>query len=340
MKGMTVEPEPMPETPPETSPKRVRRPRYAPGKRPRSTPPGGHIPVMLREVLDLIDPTEGGIYVDATLGLGGHSSALLAKAGPEGLLIGMDFDANAILLATEKLKATGNPFRVFQGNFAGLEAAFSESGVDGCDGLLADLGMSSYQVDDPDRGFSYRRDGPLDMRMDPTKGKSAADFLSTVPEKDLVEALATIGNEPDPWGVARILITARDKEPILRTGQLASLLESHNREWKLSKEKNKWKSHPAIRVFQTLRILVNRELANLEHLLRILPWILKPQGVAVILSFHSGEDRLVKKAFREGLASGIFDSISEHLWRPTFQEKLRNPRARSARLRWARRTKS
>ncbi len=172
------------------------------------------------------------------------------------------------------------------------------------------------------------------------KGKSAADFLSTVLEKDLVEALSRIGNEPDPWGVARVLIAAREKEPIVTTGQLATLLESSNRDWKLSKEKNKWKSHPAIRVFQTLRILVNRELANLEHLLRILPWILKPQGVAVILSFHSGEDRLVKKAFREGLASGIFDGISDRLWRPTFQEKLRNPRARSARLRWARRAKS
>lgn len=158
--------------------------------------------------------------------------------------------------------------------------------------------------------------------MDPTKGKSAADFLSTVPEKDLVEALATIGNEPDPWGVARILIAARDKEPILRTGQLASLLESHNREWKLSKEKNKWKSHPAIRVFQTLRILVNRELANLEHLLRILPWILKPQGVAVILSFHSGEDRLVKKPSAKDWLRAFSTTLANTFGDPLFRKSL------------------
>ena len=340
MKIMSVEPELSPEVPPDPTPKRVRRKRYAPGKRPRSTPQGGHVPVMLREVLEFMDPMEGGIYVDTTLGLAGHGSAILTKAGPEGLLVGMDFDPNAILKATETLTATGNPFRIFQGNFAGIELSLAQAGVDGCDGLLADLGMSSYQVDDAERGFSYRRDGPLDMRMDPTRGKTAAELLATISEKDLVEALANIGDEPDPWTVTRRIIAAREKEPIVRTGQLATLLEPQDREWKLRKAKDKFKSHPAIRVFQTLRILVNRELANLEHLLRILPWVLKPQGVAVILSFHSGEDRLVKKAFRAGLETGIFEAVSDRPIRPTFQEKLRNPRSRSTRLRWARRAKS
>ncbi len=304
----------------------------------RSTPEGEHVPVMLSEVLETMGAAEGGVYVDCTLGLGGHTSALLKRAGPHGFVIGIDFDPAALTKAQALLSPLGSNFQLFQGNYAGIQENLGQAGFTGCDGLLADLGMSSFQLDNADRGFSYRRDGPLDMRMDPTRGRTAAELLATIDEKDLVQALSEIGDEPDPWGIARKLIAQREIEPITRTGQLAALLEENRggAPWKLKQGRKKWESHPAIRVFQTLRILVNRELGNLEHLLRMLPEILNPGGTAVILSFHSGEDRLVKKSFWAGLESGKYEAISPDPIRPTFFERQTNPRSRSTKLRWAR----
>lgn len=328
---MTSEAPQNPETPPPQAPvpPTGRWPR-------RSTPAGDHVPVMLSEVLRFLEIRPDRVYVDATLGLGGHSRAILEKLGPQGLLVAMDFDPMALEKATGRLEETGKPFRLFQGNFAGIQDCLGQAGFLGCDGLLADLGMSSFQLDNDERGFSYRRDGPLDMRMDPTRGRTAAEILATIDEKDLVQALSEIGDEPDPWAVARKIIAHRQKQPILRTGELAALLEDDRaKPWTLRQGKKVWESHPAIRVFQTLRILVNRELANLEHLLRILPDILNPGATAVILSFHSGEDRLVKKAFRKGLEEGSYQAISPDPVRPTFLEKTTNPRSRSTKLRWA-----
>ncbi len=205
--------------------------------------------------------------------------------------------------------------------------------------ILADLGMSSIQVDDPERGFSYRRDGPLDMRMDRSRGKSAADILATITQAELAEALANLGDEPQARKIAAALVAARGRTAITRTAQLGQLISEAVavKDWRLHPAPGRWQLHPAARTFQALRLLVNRELASLEHLLRVLPDCLRPGGTAAIISFHSGEDRLVKKAFRAGLEAGVFEAVSPEPLRPGYAERTANPRARSAKLRWARR---
>jgi len=194
-------------------------------------------------------------------------------------------------------------------------------------------------VDEAGRGFSYARDGPLDMRMDRTRGRSAAEVLATIPEPELARALRDYGDEPDAERVAALLVAARKERPLERTSDVARLLvEAQGRgAWRLHPAKGKWNLHPAARTFQALRILVNRELANLEQLLRVLSSLLRPGGRGAIISFHSGEDRVVKAAFRDGRRAGIYDAISPEPVRATFSERAANPRSRSAKLRWARR---
>jgi 16S rRNA (cytosine1402-N4)-methyltransferase len=203
--------------------------------------------------------------------------------------------------------------------------------------ILADLGMSSMQVDDAERGFSYRRDGALDMRMDRSRGQTAAELLAKIPEHDLADALRAYGDEPDADRIAAAIVAARGVRPLERTNDLVELIQTATRQhdWRLHPEKGKWNLHPAARTFQALRILVNRELGNLEHLLRILPALLKSGGRAAIISFHSGEDRLVKSAFRDGLRDGTYRAVSPDPVRATFAERTHNPRSRSAKLRWA-----
>jgi 16S rRNA (cytosine1402-N4)-methyltransferase len=202
------------------------------------------------------------------------------------------------------------------------------------------------QVDDAERGFSYVRDGPLDMRMDRTRGRSAAQVLATISEADLARALRDFGDEPEAERVAALIVGARGRGVLERTGDLARLLleasrpSSGSKPWRLHPAPGKWESHPAARTFQALRILVNRELANLEQLLRVLPSVLRPGGAAAIISFHSGEDRLVKAAFRDGLRAGTYDDVSPEPVRAGSTERLANPRSRSAKLRWARRPAS
>jgi 16S rRNA (cytosine1402-N4)-methyltransferase len=198
------------------------------------------------------------------------------------------------------------------------------------------------QVDDPARGFSYVRDGSLDMRMDRSRGRTAAQLLATISQEDLTIALHRIGDEPLANEIAKAIVEHRKQAPLERTRQLADLVAraaspsaDGSSKWRLRMSAGRWKSHPAARTFQTLRILVNRELANLEHLLRILPDILRPGGRVAIITFHSGEDRLVKSSFRDGLACGRYQTVADHPGRPTESEKLSNPRARSAKLRWA-----
>ena len=303
----------------------------------RSTPAGQHRPVLLQEVLEALRPCPGDLVVDGTVGWAGHAGEFLRLVTPGGRLIGCDLDPENLPRAKERLEAVGGSFQLQHGNFAGLAAIVAESGPAGANAVLADLGMSSMQVDDPDRGFSYVREGPLDMRMDRTRGRTAAQLLATISVDELSQALRDYSDEPYADRIAQAIVEARKTEPLTTTIELAKLLQqvSGQETWRLHPTAGKWVLHPAARTFQALRILVNRELANLEHLLRILPTILAPGGRAGIISFHSGEDRLVKTAFQDGLRRGVYREIVSDPIRPGRDEALDNPRARSAKFRWA-----
>ncbi len=309
----------------------------------RSTAAGEHRPVLLAEVLAALDPWPGQVVVDCTLGFAGHAAELLRRVGPTGLLIATDLDPDNLPRAEPKLAAVGFPFKLRHGNFAGLPGVLAAEGVAGADGLVADLGMSSMQVDDPGRGFSFMRDGPLDMRMDRPRGPTAADLLNTLSRDELAAALRDLGDEPEAERIAAAVVARRAERPLERTAELRELVERaapvrvvHGPG---APPARKQQLLPATRVFQALRILVNRELANLQHLLRVLPDLLNPGGTAAVISFHSGEDRLIKAAFRDGLRAGVYEAASDDPVRPTEQEKRDNPRSRSAKLRWARRAK-
>jgi 16S rRNA (cytosine1402-N4)-methyltransferase len=197
-------------------------------------------------------------------------------------------------------------------------------------------------VDDAERGFSYVRDGPLDMRMDRTRGRTAADILGDIHVAELSKALHELGDETNADIIAAAIVAARKRGALRRTAELARVVadvvgQQSTREagWRLRTPRGRWNLHPAARTFQALRLLVNRELANLQQLLRVVPCLLRPGGRVALISFHSGEDRLIKAAFREGLHTGLYQKVSPDPLRPTESEKLSNPRARSAKLRWA-----
>lgn len=310
-----------------------------PPKLPRSTPDGEHRSVLHAEVLKVLDPQPGKILVDATLGFAGHAFALLERLGPTGQLIATDLDTGSIPQATEKLETLRFPFQVFHSNFAGLPGVLAQAGVTQVDGLLADLGMSSMQVDDPARGFSFMRDGPLDMRMDRSRGRTAAELVNELSYEELAAAFTEFGDEPNAETIAAAIVLERSTQPLETTKQLRALIDAAAPVQLLLgpgyPPVHKQKLLPTTRVFQALRILVNRELANLTQLLRVLPSILKPGGTAAIISFHSGEDRLVKTTFRDGQRMGIYAAASGDPIRPSEEEKLANPRSRSAKLRWA-----
>ncbi len=296
-----------------------------------------HVPVLLAEVLSVLAPRKGAIVVDCTIGLGGHAAALLTKIGKKGRLIGMDLDLANLEAARVLLK--GNVF-LKHSNFAALPAVLAEAGVGKADAILADLGVASPHLDDPSRGFSYRRDGPLDMRLDVTRGEPASKILDRLSEHDLAAALRDLGDEEDADPIAALIVRRR---PIRTTTQLMHIV-CEARDFTVERAFGA-KLHPATRTFQALRMLVNRELPSLQQLLRILPGCLAPGGTAAIISFHSGEDRLVKRAFREGLAprsaapgceAGCYATRSDEPITPSDEERKENPRARSAKLRWAR----
>jgi 16S rRNA (cytosine1402-N4)-methyltransferase len=307
---------------------------------PRSTAAGEHRPVLLAEVLAALAPPADGVVVDCTVGWAGHARELLRCVGPAGRLIGLDLDADNLPRARERLGEVGKPFTLHHANFAALPSVLAELGISQVDAVLADLGMSSMQVDDPERGFSYVRDGPLDMRMDRTRERSAADLLATIAEADLAQALRELGDEPQAELAAAAIVTARAKAPLTRTAQLAAVLQEAlggTRPWQLHPAPGRWNLHPAARSFQAVRILVNRELANLTELLRVLPGLLRPGAAGAVISFHSGEDRLVKNAFRDGLRAGWYATAAADPVRAGAAERAANPRSRSAKLRWARR---
>lgn len=287
-----------------------------------------HVPVLLKEVVAVLKPKKRQTAVDCTVGLGGHA-AELARRGAK--IIGLDFDPGNLEIAREAL---GKKAVLRQSNFAALPTVLAELGVEAVDMVLADLGVASPHLDDPSRGFSFRRDGPLDMRMDPTRGETAATLLMRLSEEELATALRELGDEEDAEAVARLIVQRR---PFRTTRQLADVVcEARN----FTPERGAGaKLHPAARTFQALRMRVNRELPNLERLLAVLPQVLKPGGRAAILSFHSGEDRLVKRAFKDGLGYGVYDQASDDPILASAGEQEANTRSRSARLRWARRAK-
>lgn len=302
----------------------------------RSTPEGGHLPVMLAEVMQALDPKPGEIAVDCTLGAGGHALELLKRIGPTGRLVAIDLDPANLEPARTLLTAVDDNFELHATNFAGMSRLIP----DGADVVLADLGVSSMQIDDPARGFSYRRPGPLDMRMDPNRGRPASELLQSISIDDLTKALRELGDF-DEFGpqAAEQLAEVLIQQPPGTTQQMTQLVLSTTPPppAPLGKSYKPWqlKYRPVACAYQALRILVNRELANLAELLRQLPSVLKPGGRAAIISFHSGEDRLVKVAFRDGLRSGIYAAVADDAIRASYNERHANPRSRSAKLRWA-----
>ena len=297
-----------------------------------------HIPVLAVQVVASLRPRPRQVFVDCTLGLGGHASLLLGQISPGGTLIGCDFDPKHVELSGVALERTAAPHTTFHlrhSNFAALPAVMAELGIEKVDGILADLGVASPQIDDPTRGFSYRRPGPLDMRMDPTRGQPASALVNRLSEQELIEAMIELGDETDAPQIAQLIIQHRREKPIVTTAHLTAII-CQARDFTLQRAAGA-KLHPAARTFQAFRMLVNRETGNLERLLTVAPDLLKPGGRLAIISFHSGEDRRVKQAFREGLRGGAYCEITPEPLVGTAEEIQQNPRARSAKLRWAER---
>ena len=288
-----------------------------------------HLPVMLEETLRCLAPRPGETMLDGTLGLGGHAAEILSRLSPGGELIGLDRDPEALTLAAKRLDGVGGNYRLLHGTFDRVGELLKELGLssDGAfDGLLLDLGVSSMQLDRAERGFSFRNDGPLDMRMDPGEEESAASWLAQAPVEELARVIRRYGEEPQAGKIARAIDRARRERPITTTAELSSLIEE------LVPRRGK-KIHPATKTFQAIRIVVNRELDCLRDALEKLDRYMKPGGRVVVLSYHSLEDRLVKTVFRDRVREGFFISHPDGLQRPTQTEVQSNPRSRSARLR-------
>jgi 16S rRNA (cytosine1402-N4)-methyltransferase len=288
-----------------------------------------HVPVLLKEAIDFLAVRRGGTYIDATVGLGGHSYEIAKRLGAPGHLIGLDKDPAALAIARAKLTGEGFPqVTLMQGSFAEVGKRFGPAFVDG---LLADIGVSSLQLEDAARGFSFQADGPLDMRMDPQGERTAEQVVNHLDERQLADVIYEFGEERRSRRIARAICRSR---PIRSTAHLADVISAAARPMNQAERR----IHPATRTFQALRIFVNRELDDLRALLEAVPRILKPGGRVVVISFHSLEDRIVKDAFREGaIKDKHFRVLTKKPVTATELESDRNPRARSAKLRAAER---
>lgn len=295
------------------------------------TPAGMHVPIMVPQILAVLLPRPGAFAIDCTLGYGGHAGEILARLQPGGRLLGLDVDPLEQPRTAARLQAQGfgpDTLLIRRSNFAGLPRILAAEGLPGADCLLADLGVSSMQLDSPERGFSLKTPGPLDMRMNPQKGQPAAALLASVSREDLEGLLRENADETRAAPLARVLAGRR----LTLTTDLADAVRTALPG--LSAEET---SKSLRRVFQALRIAVNEEFTALDTLLRHLPDCLAPGGCAAILTFHSGEDRRVKKAFLAGLREGRYAAVADDIIRPSAEEIRSNPRAASAKLRWARR---
>jgi 16S rRNA (cytosine1402-N4)-methyltransferase len=287
-----------------------------------------HTPVMLQEVLEWLRVKPDGIYVDATLGAGGHSEAIAERIS-SGRLISLDRDAQALQIAHEQLKRFGSKVSCVLSPFSRIAEAVHELGILKVDGVLADLGVSSMQLDQPERGFSFRQAGPLDMRMGVSaEGDelTADEIVNRWPEKELADLLYREADEHDSRRIARAVVRAR---PIRDTAHLATVVAGSRQQW------GRQRLHPATKTFLALRIAVNREMEELGQFLSRVPATMNPRGRCVILTYHSREDRIVKEAFREAVRQGTLKILTKHVVRPSEQEERANPRSRSAKLRCA-----
>ncbi|MFH2116200.1 MAG: 16S rRNA (cytosine(1402)-N(4))-methyltransferase RsmH [Spirochaetota bacterium] len=347
----------MPETPEQPDGRHIRRPRYK-GTHPRrfaekykdlrpelypddvekvkargDTPAGSHRSICVQEVLDILAPRPGETAMDATLGHGGHSLALLKAIGPGGSLFGLDRDPLEIAKTEARLRDAGfgqDIFLALRTNFRELPSLLTSGRLPRVNMFLADLGVSSMQIDNPERGFTFKHDGPLDMRMDPENGQSAAELLRTIPEKLLRTMIEEYSDEPEAPIIARVLTQRRgtiDTTTALRQA-IHYALDDRVESDELVKKAIR-------RTFQALRIAVNGELAALDALLAALPDCLLPGGRAAILCFHSGEELRIRQSFASGLDKGIYASVADEGIRASPQECYQNPRSSSARLWWA-----
>ncbi len=289
------------------------------------TPAGTHRPIMVAEILEVLNPKPGEVAVDCTLGYGGHAREILKRILPGGRLIGLDVDPIELPKTADRLRAES--FVAHRSNFAGLPKILPAEQLTGADVILADLGVSSMQLDDPGRGFSMKFDGPLDMRMNPARGQPVSALLQKIEPGKLAVLLIENADEPHAETLAGILAgktfaTTRALAEAICRALPGSVLDEE-------------RENAVRRVFQALRIAVNEEFSALDTFLRILPACLNPGGRVAILTFHSGEDRRVKKSFAAGKAAGQYATIAEEVIRPSSQERRDNPRSAPAKLRWA-----
>lgn len=300
-----------------------------------------HVPVMLHEVLEGLDIRPGGVYIDGTAGGGGHAEAMAEAAGPAGRLLALDRDPDAVDRVRQRLAGFGPRCVVRHADFAALASVAAGEGFASVDGILMDLGLSSYQLEDGQRGFSFEKEGPLDMRMDPSRGESAADLVNGANEKDLADVLFTLGEERRARRIARAIVNERASAPVRTTTQLADIVCR-------AKGRRGGRIHPATLTFQAIRMAVNGELQSLENGLAAALRTVRPGGRIAVISFHSLEDRIVKHTFRAHIGRRVSLPQGGDEWigklpaatavtrkpaRPSEAEIRANPRARSARLR-------
>jgi len=312
----------------------------------------GHVPVLLKEAIDFLAVKRGGTYLDATVGLGGHSFEIAKRLGAPGHLIGFDKDPAALEIAAKELVIGRSSFVVRESEsqrpttddqgpdwptITLLHRSFADLANDeqrtAYDGILADLGVSSLQLGDPERGFSFQAEGPLDMRMNPMSGETAEQVVHHIDERELADVIYEFGEERRSRRIARAIVRSR---PISTTKQLVDVVSAAARSMKLGHHK-KDRIHPATRTFQALRIFVNHELDDLKALLVAAPRVLKSGGRLVVISFHSLEDRIVKDAMRDGAQQGLYRLLTKKPVTATDEEIDRNPRSRSAKMRAAER---
>lgn len=303
------------------------------------TPAGTHRPIMVREILDILRPSPGETALDCTLGYGGHAQELLKAVQPGGRLLGIDADPVELAKTEARLQALGHPHEslmVRRMNFAGASRWLAEIAPDGADVILADLGVSSMQLDDPARGFSFKTDGPLDMRLNPLSGVSAAKRLEKWDVAALTEILDDNSDETHSALLVEAILQAQQTRPLTTTFDLAAVIRRA-----LTNQVRPEECELSVRrVFQAIRIAVNDEFGALQAFLNQLPYCLKPGGRVAILTFHSGEDRRVKKALQRGHVEGVYASIAADVVRASMEEQRSNPRSSSAKLRYAVRAES